>query len=97
LLTGQELGEDMGYGPAGLHSPVETKEFSRFLETQDLANLQARISRREFIPLYPRMREPANDEYQDMLRNDVGHHFVLLKDYVHKMSGRGNGLLIWAI
>jgi hypothetical protein len=52
-MTGQELGDDMGYGPARLHSPAETKDFSRFLDTQDLANLQARISRREFSPLYP--------------------------------------------
>jgi hypothetical protein len=35
LMTGQELGDDMGYGPARLHSPAETKDFSRFLDTQD--------------------------------------------------------------
>jgi len=97
LLTGQELGEDMGYGPARLHSPAETKDFSRFLETQDLANLQARMSLGEVGRLYPAMREPANAEDLEILRNNVGRHFVRLQDYVHKMSDRGNGLLIWVI
>ena len=41
----RELGEDMGYGPARLHSPAEAKDFSHFLETQ--ANLQARMSLEE--------------------------------------------------
>jgi hypothetical protein len=102
LLTGQELGEDMGYGPARLHGPAETKDFSRFLERQDLANLQARIDLGEtsrLYPgrLYPAMRGPADAEYLDMLRNNVGRHFVRLQDYVRKMADRGNGLLIWVI
>ncbi len=93
LLTGgRELGEDMGYGPARLHSPAETKDFSRFLETQDLANLQARISLEAMGRLYPAMSEDL-----DILRNNVGRYFVDLRDYVHRMSDRGNGLLIWVI
>jgi hypothetical protein len=32
LLSGEELGEDAGYGPARLHDEVKTSEFSRFLE-----------------------------------------------------------------
>src|SRR5215470_6751677 len=39
---------------ARLHSPTEAKEFSRFLETQDLANLQARMSLEDMGHLYPR-------------------------------------------
>jgi len=47
--------------------------------------------------LYPATRGPANAEYLDMPRNNVGRYFVCLQDYVHKMSDRGNGLLIWVI
>jgi len=103
LLTGQELGEDMGYGPARLHSPAETKDFRRFLETQDLANLQARIGEMSRLGVYPgrgprgAVTGPANAEFQEMLRNNVCRCFVRLRDYVQKMSDRGNGLLIWVI
>jgi hypothetical protein len=40
---------------------------------------------------------PTNAECHDKLRNNVGHHFVRLQDYVREMSDRGNGLLIWVI
>jgi hypothetical protein len=47
--------------------------------------------------VYPAMRGPANAEDLDILRNNVGHLFVRLQDFVLKMSDRGNGLLIWVI
>jgi hypothetical protein len=92
LLTGQALGTDMGYGPARLHSPAETGDFSRFLEMQDLANLQARIYLGEMsrLGIYPGVIGPET-------RNGAVHYFVRLQDYVRKMSDRGNGLLIWII
>src|SRR5262249_44411431 len=37
LLSGQGLGDDVGYGPARLHDERKASEFSRFLEAQDLA------------------------------------------------------------
>jgi hypothetical protein len=39
LLTGEDLGEDVGYGPARLHDQRGTRDFGRFLETLDLARL----------------------------------------------------------
>ena len=94
LTAGRELGEDMGYGRARLHSPTEAKEFSRFLETQDLANLQARMSLEDMGHLYPRR---LSEDDLDNLRDNVGCEFVRLQDYVHKICDRGNGLLIWVI
>jgi hypothetical protein len=111
LLTGgREVGEDMGYGPARLYNPAETKDFRHSLETQDLANLQARIGEMSRLAVYPgrgtrvhprvgavAVTVPTNAEHQDTLRNNVGRHFVRLRDYVHEMSDRGNGLLVWIV
>src|SRR5262249_9706642 len=52
LLTGQDLGEDVGYGPARLHDPKETRGFSQFLETQDLSSLQQRVNFTEMTQLH---------------------------------------------
>jgi hypothetical protein len=49
------------------------------------------------VPVLWQMRGPALDDYQGMLRNNVGHHFVRLQDCLHKMSDRGNGMLIWVV
>src|SRR5882724_9594551 len=51
LLTGGPLGEDLGYGPARLHDVRETRDFGHFLETLDLARLQARMNVREMTRL----------------------------------------------
>src|SRR5215510_9491357 len=42
LLSGDELGDDVGYGPARLHDERKASEFARFLDGQDLARLRAR-------------------------------------------------------
>jgi hypothetical protein len=39
LLTGEDLGDDVGYGPPRLHDETTTRDFSRFLEIQDLPRL----------------------------------------------------------
>jgi hypothetical protein len=44
LLSGEELGEDIGYGPVRLHDPKRTTEFARFLEGNDLASVLARMN-----------------------------------------------------
>jgi hypothetical protein len=49
LLSGQELGDDVGYGPARLHDVQETAEFARFLNAVDVARLQARVNYREML------------------------------------------------
>jgi len=98
LLTGEGLGEDVGYGPARLHGPTETRDFSRFLETQDLARLQARVNRREMdrLGVYAHPFGPTSDaEHESEVRDAVGYYFPLLRGYVRKMSDKGNGLLVW--
>ena len=98
LLTGEDLGADLGYGPPRLHSPTATREFSSFLEALDLARLQARVDFREMTRLgiysMPFGRGP-DAEYENELRTEVGLYFPRLRDYVRMASERNNGLLIW--
>jgi hypothetical protein len=34
-------------------------------------------------------------EYESEVRQVVGRYFPLLRDYVRRMSDKGNGLLLW--
>jgi hypothetical protein len=101
LLTGEELGEDQGYGPARLHSPTETQLFSDFLESRETANLQAGIDFREMsrLGVYPMVPGGwgwgSDAEHESALRQDVAFYFPRLRDYVSKMSDKGNALLVW--
>ena len=51
LLTGEELGDDLGYGPARLHDEKETRDFARFLETLDVPRLRERVNYRDMLRL----------------------------------------------
>jgi hypothetical protein len=97
LLTGEELGEDMGYGPPRLHGPEATREFAQFLAAQDLAVVQARVDLAALsalgLPGAPMGPIPEDEEAE--LRNAVGHYFRGLRDYVRSMADKGNGLLTW--
>jgi hypothetical protein len=98
LLTGEDIGEDLGYGPARLHSESATQAFSRFLDAQDGAHLQAGVDLKDMsdarvygVPMGP---GPAA-EYETELRNEVAIYFPRLRDYVRTMADRGNALLVW--
>jgi uncharacterized protein DUF1877 len=97
LLSGEELGEDAGYGPARLHDEVKTSEFGRFLEGQDLARLRARTNfdamNRAGV-LYG-TGEPGDEALHKMLHEEIAIYFQLLRDYVRAMADKGNGLLVW--
>jgi Domain of unknown function (DUF1877) len=98
LMTGDVIGEDLAYGPARLHGSARTRQFSEFLEEQDLARLQARINIEEMkharVYAMPIGRGSAA-EHEGELRNEIGLFFPRLRDHVRAMSGKGNGLLIW--
>jgi Domain of unknown function (DUF1877) len=98
LLTGEALGEDLVYGPVRLHGPSETREFGHFLEKQDLPTLQRRVDLKEMgrLRVYGLPRGPRPGvEYESEVRQVVGRYFPLLRDYVRRMSDKGNGLLLW--
>jgi hypothetical protein len=98
LLTGEDLGPDLGYGPPRLHGHTATRDFSQFLDTLDLVRLQARVNLTTMgdLGIYSMpMGRGSEAEYERELRNEVGLYFPRLRDYVRKMSEKGNGLLIW--
>jgi Domain of unknown function (DUF1877) len=98
LLTGEELGDDLAYGPARLHNENETQDFALFLGTLDLSQLQERVNYREMsrIGVYSMPMGPGSDaEYETGLRAEVASFFPQLRDYVAKMAEKGNGLLVW--
>jgi Domain of unknown function (DUF1877) len=98
LLTGEELGEDVGYGPPRLHEPTATRGFSRHLEAQEVARLQSRVDLKEMdaVGVYAMPAGPGSTaEYEEELRQAVGYYFARLRHYVRAMADKGNGLLIW--
>ena len=97
LLSGEELGQDAGYGPARLHDERKTSEFGRFLEGQDLARLRARTdfdAMNRAGVLYG-TGEPGDEALHQMLHEEIAIYFQLLRDYVPAMADKGNGLLVW--
>lgn len=100
LLGGEELGEDIGYGPVRLHDEKATAEFARFLETLDLMSLQERMNLGEMarIGIYgvPMGSIPdALDESE--LQEELEYFFPQLRDYVLKVAEKQGGLLVWLI
>ena len=97
LLSGEVLGEDVGYGPARLHDETKTLEFSRFLETQDLARLRAHTdfaAMNRAGVLYG-ARDSGDEALHKMLHEEIAIYFQLLRDYVRATAAKGNGLMIW--
>ena len=94
--SGEELGEDIGYGPVRLHDQKRTAEFARFLESHDLASLLARMNIAEMtnIGIYG-MPMGQGSDYEDGLREEVGYYLPRLRDYVVQVAQNQGGLLTW--
>jgi Domain of unknown function (DUF1877) len=98
LLTGEELGDDLAYGPARLHDEKETQDFARFLNALDVARLQERVNYREMlrVGVYSMpMGQYSDAEFEAQLRAEVGSYFPRLRDYAVRMAEKQDGLLIW--
>ena len=98
LLTGQELGEDVGYGPARLHDERAAREFASFLAALDLARLQARVNFRDMtrVRVYGLPFGLGSDtEHEGDVRAAVASYFPRLRDYMARVSEKGEGFLTW--
>jgi len=98
LLTGEEIGGDVGYGPCRLHDVAATAVFAEFLTSLDVARLQARVNYRAMsqMQVYAMPRGRGSDaEFEGELRTEVGFYFPRLRDYVAATAARHGGLLIW--
>lgn len=98
LLTGEDMGEDLGDGPARLHDADETRAFARFLQTLDPERLQQRVNYREMlrVDVYAvPMGRGTDDAFERELRGEVAAYFPHLRDYVARTADEQGGLLIW--
>ena len=98
LLSGEDVGDDMGYGPPRLYDPERTKAFADFLGRQTLEELQARLNYAAMMAAgvygLP-MGQGSQTEFEDGIRREVASYFPQLRDYVTAMASKGNGLLMW--
>lgn len=98
LLSGEELGRDMGYGSARLLSPAQVGDFARFLGQKEIADLRTRVNYGELMQArvygLP-MGQGSETQFEEELRAEVAGYFPLLRDYVSQSSGKGCGLLTW--
>jgi Domain of unknown function (DUF1877) len=98
LMTGESIGDDVGYGPARLQDENATQAFGEFLGTLNLTQLQARVNLPEMrrLGIYSMPIGPGSDaQYEGELRAEVARYFPMLRDYISAMSEKHNGLLIW--
>jgi hypothetical protein len=99
LMTGESLGEDVGYGPPRLHDAAAVRGFAGFLQAQAVERLQARVNFAEMNRLgvygLPGGGGMSEAEFADDVRGEVTAYFPPLRDYVGRMAAKGNGLLIW--
>ncbi len=97
LLSGEPLGQDVGYGPPRLLDPAAVAGFNRFLAPLDLARLQARIDPaamvREGVYGLPMGVDEAAGR-ADVAR-EAGWAFPALKTYVAGAATAGDALLTW--
>lgn len=93
---GQEVGEDMGYGPARAMSPEETADFARYLETLDVATLSSRLDIEAMQRQGVYCAADADDEGSLIeLEEELEHYFPQLQAFVARAAGKGEGLLMW--
>jgi hypothetical protein len=98
LLAGDEVGPDVGYGPARLLGQAAVRQFSDFLGAANLEYLQDRVDvvRMSQLGIYGTPVGPGPSvDYERELREWVASMFPPLKSYVAKMAQLGDGLLVW--
>jgi hypothetical protein len=89
LMTGEPLGKALTYGPARLHDIAATREFARFPNGLDLAQLQARLGRTGIW-------DDINDQRMlEFLHEEFAGLFLRFRGYITRMAEQQCGLLIW--
>jgi len=96
LLAGEEVGEDMGYGPPRLHDVAATRSFSEFLAGLDVEKLANRVDSGSMAraSLYAAL-QGSRAAFEDDVRREIAAYFPALRDYVAAAAAKGSGLLLW--
>ena len=98
LMGGEELGEDIGYGPPRLHDAEATRAFAEFLKgmTLDALNGRLNLAAMQQAGVYATPMGPRASKHDEtLLRDEVAAYFAPLRDYVVQMAASKNGILIW--
>ena len=95
LLGGEEVGEDMGYGPARALSPQDTANFAGFLAGLDVEKLAARLDMEAMARMEIYCAESGDPDAAAELEEDLEHYFPQLQSFVADAASRRQGLLIW--
>jgi hypothetical protein len=94
LDGGEEVGEDLGYGPPRLLDPAATAALAGFVGTLTVEELKGRLDgpRMAALSIYPAFdAADAADEYAD----DIAHYFPQLRDHLAAAAAAGEAALLW--
>ena len=94
LDGGEEVGEDLGYGPARLLDPATTAALAGFVAPLTVDALKRRLDgpRMAALSIYPAFdATDAAQEYGD----DVEHYFPLLRDHLAAAAAGREATLVW--
>lgn len=99
LLTGEEIGEDAGYGPPRIQDPDATAVIARYLASLTWDDLKPRadineMSRLEVYPLSWGHGDVDPETTQQWLEA-IPRNLQKLQDYTARMAAKGYGLLLW--
>jgi len=94
LEGGEEIGEDLGYGPARLLDPATTAALAGFVAPFTVDALKRRLDgpRMAALSIYPAFdATDATEEYGD----DVEHYFPLLREHLAAAAAGREATLVW--
>jgi hypothetical protein len=93
VLGGQELGEDVGYGPARFLTPEEVQQVASAITavTPEAFRAQFNPKALDEAEIYPQIWERDGDEGLDY----VLHYFSELQSFYRQAAERGDGALLF--
>jgi len=94
ILGGQEIGEDLGYGPARLLFPEQVADIAGALREMDADALEARFDpvAMEEAQIYP--EQTWTRDGQEAL-DYLLHYYARLTDFYEAAAARGDGVILW--
>lgn len=98
LVGGEEVGEDLGYGPARLIDARTMRDFSKALADFDLDGALERLDVARMAASGVYCVDEDDDEVDDQffeLQDDLRHYLPALKDFADRAAAERQGALVW--
>lgn len=92
LMSGEEIGDDAGYGPPRVHAPEAARAYADFLAAQNFPALLAHATPQAMndARIYG-----APDVIDELLATMLSDDFIRLRDYAAAARDGGDGLITW--